>query len=228
MNYSTARRLLPSPIVRFVYHFEAAIERAVGDLSRSLPAASHVLDAGAGETQYKPLFARHRYTAVDLAIGDDAWDYSSIDAFADLTRLPFRDNSFDAALNIVTLEHLDRPALALAEIARVLRPAAPLLLVAPHEWEVHQAPHDYFRYTRHGLELLLRNSGFSSLEIAPVGGFWRLLARRLLNGVQQAPFIMKPAAFLLFVPLALLVAALDPLDSRCDFTLGYRCLARKA
>jgi SAM-dependent methyltransferase len=228
MIYSTARRLLPPPLLRYVYHFETSIEQAVRGFSAALPDGSRILDAGAGETQYKRFFSRHRYIAVDLAIGDASWNYSSIDALADLARLPFRDFSFDAALNIVTLEHLSDPAGALSEIARVLRADAPLLLVAPHEWEVHQAPHDYFRYTRHGLEHLLRNAGFSHLEIAPIGGFWRLLARRLLNAVQLSPLLLKPFALLIFGPLALLAAALDPLDARRDFTLGYRCLARKA
>ena len=36
-------------------------------------------------------FARQRYCGVDLAVGDAAWDYSRIDALADLTALPFRD-----------------------------------------------------------------------------------------------------------------------------------------
>ncbi len=228
MIYSTARRLLPSPLLRYVYHFEASIDQAVRDFSASLPAGARLLDAGAGETQYKPFFSRHRYTAVDLAIGDAAWNYSSIDALSDLTRLPFRDNTFDAAINIVTLEHLQDPATALAEIARVLRPGAQLLLVAPHEWEVHQAPHDYFRYTRHGLEFLLLASGFSTPAIEPIGGFWRLLSRRLLNGVQQSPPLLKPFIALVFIPLALLLPALDSLDKRRDFTLGYRCLARKS
>lgn len=228
MTYDRARRILPPALLGHVYHFESSIESDVQAFAHSLPPGSRVLDAGAGETQYKPLFSRHRYTAVDLAIGDAGWDYSAIDALADLTRLPFRDGSFDAALNIVTLEHLAEPAAALAELARVLRPGAPLLIVAPHEWEVHQAPHDYFRYTRHGLELLLRRAGFSHPDIAPIGGFWRLLARRLLNAVQQSPAFLKPLIALFFVPVALLLPMLDPLDHRRDFTLGYRCLARKA
>lgn len=228
MIYSSARRLLPSFLLRYVYHFESAIESAASSFSRSLPSGARVLDAGAGETQYKPLFSNHRYTAVDLAIGDANWNYSSIDVLADLTRLPFSAGAFDAALSLVTLEHLSDPAAALAELARVLRSSGRLLLVAPLEWEVHQAPHDYFRYTRHGLEFLLSRAGFSAIEITPIGGFWRLLARRLLNGVQQSPLLLKPFAALLLGPLALLLAALDPLDTRRDFTLGYRCLARKA
>ncbi len=60
---------------------------------------------------------------------------------------------------MVTLEHLPEPGLALAEIARTLEPGGRLLIAAPHEWEVHQAPHDYFRYTRYGLQYLLERAG---------------------------------------------------------------------
>ena len=70
--------------------------------ARALPAGARVLDAGAGEGQYAHHFARQRYCGVDLAVGDAAWDYSRLDAVADLTALPFRDGAFDAALHIVT------------------------------------------------------------------------------------------------------------------------------
>ena len=103
-------------------------------------------------------FARQRYCGVDLAVGDAAWDYSRLDALADLTALPFRAAAFDAALHIVTIEHLQEPGRALAEIARTLAPGGTLLIAAPHEWEVHQAPHDYFRYTRYGLAYLLEKA----------------------------------------------------------------------
>jgi SAM-dependent methyltransferase len=138
---------------------------------------------------------------------------------------------FGAALNVVTLEHLRDPQLALCEIARVLRTGAELLLVAPHEWEVHQSPHDYFRYTRHGLELLLRRAGFGAIQIAPVGGYFRLLARRLLNGLQfftgGARWILFLPAAALLVPPALLLPLLDGMDREKNFTLGYICTARK-
>ena len=96
---------------------------------------------------------------------------------ADLTALPFRGGAFDAAIHIVTIEHLREPGRALAEIARTLAPGGPLLIAAPHEWEVHQAPHDYFRYTRYGLAYLLEKSGFEvrgdARRRADISGCWR-------------------------------------------------------
>ena len=226
MIYRSIQRLLPAAVRRYVLHFDAAIEDAAADFARSLADGARVLDAGAGEGSYKHLFARQRYTGVDLGIGDTAWDYSRLDAIADLTLIPFRDGSFDAAVNIVTLEHVREPARVLAELGRVLRPGGRLLLVAPHEWEEHQQPHDYFRYTRYGLRYLLDQAGMDS-DIRPVGGYFRLMSRRLLNALQFFPGPLFFVAALFVVPPALVLPLLDPLDRQQTFTLGFLCLATK-
>jgi len=231
MTYTAFSRRLPRFLQRHLLHFEAAIEDAVVDLARSLPPGARVLDAGSGEGQYASHFRAQRYTGVDLAIGDTAWNYSGLDALADLTALPFRTGAFDAALHVVTLEHVREPARVLAEIARALAPGAPALIVAPQDWEVHQAPHDYFRYTRYGLAYLLQRAGLEVVRMVPAGGYFRLLARRLLNGLQ---FFTGGRRWIWFVPAALLVAPpalllpyLDFLDRERNFTLGYVCIARK-
>ena len=98
-----------------------------------------------------------------------------LDALSDLLLLPFRDDTFDAALNVVTLEHVTDPAQVIAELYRCLKPGGRLLLITPMEWEEHQQPHDYFRYTQFGLEHLTRSAGFVDIRIEAVGGFFRLL-----------------------------------------------------
>lgn len=221
------RPLAGTALGRHVLHFEALTRRAVDGLAAGLPEGALVLDAGAGEGQYAGYFARHKYIGVDLAVGDAEWDYSRLDAVADLTALPFRAQSFDACLNIVTLEHVRDPRTVLREIHRVLKPGGKLLAVVPHEWEVHQAPHDYFRYTRYGIELLLKEAGFEDLKIEPAGGYFRLLARRLLNGLQFFPAPLAALLALAIGPMAVLLPALDFLDREAKFTLGYICWARK-
>jgi len=231
MSYSSLAYRLPRPLRRHILHFEVAIQEAAEAFAGSLAPGARVLDAGAGEGQYARLFACQRYCGVDLAVGDAAWDYSRLDALADLTALPFRSGAFDAALNIVTIEHLREPAYAMAELARVLTPGGRLLIAAPHEWEVHQVPHDYFRYTSYGLAYLLERAGFEIVEMRPVGGYFRLLARRLLNGLQFFSgglrwVLFLPAAILL-VPPALVLPWLDFLDRDRNFTPGYICEARR-
>ena len=227
MIYAQARSWMPPPLRRYVMHFEAAIEDAVKLFAASLPAGARVLDAGAGEGDYRVCFAAHRYIGLDLGVGDAAWDYSGIDVLGDLAALPFPAGVFEASLNVVTLEHVREPGRVLAEIARTLAPSGRFLLIAPHEWEEHQQPHDYYRYTRYGLEYLLRQAGFDGIEIRPVGGFFRLLSRRLFNALQFFPGPLMILAAIFFVPPALVLPLLDPLDRRQNFTLGYICFARK-
>lgn len=225
MTCGRARQVLPGWLLRHVYHFESMIEDSVRRFAADLPGGARVLDAGAGECRHAAAFGRQRYTGVDLAIGDPSWDYRKLDALADLERLPFAAHSFDAALMIVTIEHLKRPGDVLAEIARVLKPGARLLAVAPHQWEVHQAPNDFFRFTRHGIEFLLDEAGFEVERLEPAGGLFRLLARRLFAAIALMPPWLKPAGLLVFGVPALILPCLDGLDRNCDYTLGYACTA---
>jgi SAM-dependent methyltransferase len=225
--YDRLRDAMPEWLRRYVQHFEASIEDAVLAFSESLKPDSRVLDAGAGEGNYKAHFAKHRYCGLDLGIGDTAWDYSRLDVLGDLAHLPFEDGVFDACLNVVTLEHVREPAQVVCELARVLRPGGRLLLIAPHEWEEHQQPHDYYRYTRYGLEYLLERAGFSEISIQPVGGFFRLLSRRMFNALQFFPGPLIIVGAILFIPPALLLPIFEPLDRRRTFTLGFVCSARK-
>jgi SAM-dependent methyltransferase len=204
------------------------IDGAVSAFAASLPAGARVLDAGAGESRFRSRFHRQRYIAADLAVGDASWDYGALDCVADLERLPFAADAFDACLNVVTLEHVREPRAVIGELARTLAPGGRLLLIAPHEWEEHQSPHDYFRFTRHGLRYLLETSGFREIEIVPAGGFFRLLSRRLCNAPQ---FFPKPIALLVMLALAvpaLILPSLDGLDREKKFTLGFVCTARKS
>ena len=232
MKPSALSYRLPAVLRRQVLHFEALIETAVADFSQTLAPGAVVLDAGAGESRHRPLFARQRYVAVDLAVGDVQWNYQKLDAIGDLTALPFASGAFDAVLNVVTLEHVRDPAQALREMGRTLKPAGRLLLIAPQDWEVHQSPHDFFRYTRHGMRHLLEQGGFDEIDIQPAGGYFRLLSRRLLNGLQffsgGARWLLFVPAAVLLVPAALLLPLLEPLDHERNFTLGYLCTARRS
>jgi SAM-dependent methyltransferase len=225
--YDKLRSLLPGALARYVMHFEASIEDAVANFATALPCGVRVLDAGAGETAHKHYFAAQRYCGVDLGIGDHDWDYSQLDVLGNLESLPFPDVTFEAAINIVTLEHVLHPARVICELGRVLRPGGRFLLVAPLQWEEHQQPHDYGRFTRFALDHLLRQAGFTDISIQPVGGIFRLISRRLLNALQFFPGPMALVAAVFFAPPALVLPLLDPLDKDRSFTLGYICSARK-
>lgn len=227
MENGSPARYLPAPLRRWILHFESVIEDEVARLASGLPAGARVLDAGAGEGQYARHFSSHRYTAIDLGIGDAAWNYAELDCLGDLERLPFSSGRFDACLNVVTLEHVKNPARVVCELSRTLRLGGTLLLVAPHEWEEHQQPHDYWRFTRYGLRLLLEQTGFGGIEIEPVGGFFRLLARRLAHAPRMLPFPLNALALAGLAGWVLVLPLLDVFDTRRGFTLGFVCRARK-
>ena len=227
MSYLWLQQRLPIFLRRYILHFEATIDDAVCRFAASLADHARVLDAGAGEGKFATAFARQQYIGVDLGIGDTNWNYARLDTLADLERLPFLDNTFDACINIVTLEHVREPAAVVQELYRTLKPGGIILLVTPHEWEEHQQPHDYFRYTRFGMEYLLNKAGFTEMVVEPAGGYFRLLSRRLLNGLQFFPGLWVIPAAVFLIPPAMLLPMFDGLDDRRNFTLGYVCTARK-
>ena len=69
---------------------------------------------------------------VDLAISANR----QIDGgcVGDASRLPFRDGAFDVVYADNVLEHLDRPELVFAEVARVLKPGGRFLVKTPNAW----------------------------------------------------------------------------------------------
>ena len=227
MTPSAWRGRIPAFLERYLWFFEIAIREQVTRFGSLLPSGALVLDAGAGEGQYRDSFSHCRYIGADLGIGDTGWNYAGLDVICDLTRLPFSDKSFDACVNIVTLEHVRQPDAVLCELARTLKPGGQLFLVVPQDWEVHQAPHDFFRYTRYGVRHLLERAGFDDIRVEPGGGYFRLMGRRMLNGLQFFKGIWILPAALFLAPAGLLFPLLDGIDREKNFTLGYICWARK-
>lgn len=91
-------------------------------------------------------------------------------ALADAYRLPFGDEAFDVVLCAEVLEHMHSPALALAEVRRVLKGGGKLLLTTPFAYPIHYAPTDYYRFTRFGLLHLLSGWEVESLTEATTDG----------------------------------------------------------
>jgi ubiquinone/menaquinone biosynthesis C-methylase UbiE len=65
---------------------------------------------------------------------------------ADITALPYDDNTFDAARSERVLQHLDDPQAAVGELARVVRPGGRVMLIDPDHFQIDVATdrHDIF------------------------------------------------------------------------------------
>lgn len=135
-------------------------ERLLLDLFLSASPGRTVLDAGAGQGTLSIKLAKLGFevTSADASkaavkvLRDRA---PGRVAEADVTSLPFEDESFDAAVLGEVLEHVEDDRQALAEVARVLRPRGVLALSVPADPKLY-GPSDRWaghvrRYTRPAL-----------------------------------------------------------------------------
>jgi len=81
----------------------------------------------------------------------------------------FPPESVGTVICLETLEHVKHPWLAVAEAFRILKPGGTLLVSMPFRLPAHDFPDDYWRLTRSGLEVLLRDAGFSEVDVADSG-----------------------------------------------------------
>jgi arsenite methyltransferase len=102
---------------------------------------------------------------------------------ADAQRLPFRDETVDAVLSIAVLQLIPDPVVALAEIARVLRPGGQLAAVVPTAgraarfWRLLPNIGAYL-FGDDELGDILEDHGFVRVRTNNVGTFQRVRAKR--------------------------------------------------
>jgi SAM-dependent methyltransferase len=121
---------------------------------KRFPFEEPILDTCAGwePSYYQSLFPEKRYVKQDF----QDFDPPCIDIVCDICDMkPIRDESFGLVLNLESLEHISNPQKAIDEIHRILRPNGLLILTTVMHFKIHRFPKDYWRFTPHGLELLL-------------------------------------------------------------------------
>jgi len=221
------KKLIPKSVIEKMDAEHYGIVELVKFASKKISDNSILVDAGAGECLYKVFFPNANYVAVDFVLPKRK--NSKLDVIADLTFLPFRDDSVDAILNTQVLEHIKKPEKALSEFYRVLKNEGKLFLTAPQGWGIHYAPHDYFRFTSYALEYLFKSVGFKIVFIKPRGGYFWYLGNALR---QSMAFIKNRILRIFLLPflrgvIPYLCFYLDGLDENKTWTLGYACFCKK-
>ncbi len=234
-----ARRLL-APLRRTPLHPQwllgdrRGLGRWLGRHSRGI-----VLDVGCADRWVHPwLDPACTYVGLDYPATGGLLYGARPDVFADAGRLPFADASVDTVILAEVLEHLREPAAALAEIRRVLRPGGVLLASMPFLYPVHDAPHDYQRYTRHGLAEAVERAGLRLSQVEPslhAAASAGLIANLALSGCVLQGWRKRHAGILLaplLLPLVPLINLFAWLCARLladwpDLTAGHRFLATR-
>lgn len=172
-------------------------------------AATHahgrVLDIGcANRVLEDRLSASCEYVGLDFPPTAIELYGSRPDVYGDAARLPFADGVFDTVVLLEVLEHVRQAERAIEECCRVLAEDGHLVISMPFLYPVHDAPHDYQRYTIHGLRARLHDSGFLVVEEHPLGH--PLTTAALLANIALAHTVLE--GFQARTPAALLVICL--------------------
>lgn len=210
--------------------------------------SGRVLDVGCGNQPYRLLCDGQYAQWIGLDRNLPTQKGFPLSLKADAQHLPFPAKCFDTILAAEVLEHLPQPELFWSEIARVLKPQGHLLLSTPFLYWIHEAPYDYHRFTRHGLQSRCTRAGLEILQISPRGGILIVFCDLLFKGISglfgMANKILcclssksaKPSdlrrSFLGNLLLAWPQALLSPLlqnetISADTITAGYMLVARK-
>jgi hypothetical protein len=107
-------------------------------------------------------------------------------------------------------------------------------MTMPLVWFLHEEPHDFYRYTPHGLRYLVTSAGFTDVEITPTTDAFSSVAQlvselnwmmgRSPDGRDDERNIAAHA----MIVLSQMIGSFDHLDSKWIFPLNYALTARKS
>ncbi len=136
-----------------------------------------ILDIGSGKARCRPYFISmgHEYITLDIQEG-------IADVTADMSEIPFEDESFDAVLSTSALQFSTNPAKVIAESFRVLNKggtfSGSIAFLEPWTWEGN------LQVSPGGLFLLLQEQGFHTSYIWPS---WSVF--EALNSAMEAAYV---------------------------------------
>ncbi len=166
------------------------LERVIAGLQ--LPSQARILDAGCGSGRNMVELARRGSvsgvelsdTSAGLARARGAGEVIS----GSVLQMPFASASFDLAVCLDVLEHLEDDLAALRELRRVVAPGGSLLVTVPAYqwlWSGHdEVNHHHRRYTRRSLQRVAERAGWQQVRsthfnslLLPVAMLLRILDR---------------------------------------------------
>jgi SAM-dependent methyltransferase len=162
--------------------YSALIDQLVAIAPRT---RGRLLDVGCGEKPYEEIFRPYvrEYLGVEYQETFGATHASSRppkpDAYYDGKTLPFDSRTFDTVISIQVLEHVRSPQNVLNEMARVAKKDGLVIVSAPFSFRLHEEPHDYFRYTPHGLRSMFETAGISVEAVWSQRDLWSVVGHKI-------------------------------------------------
>lgn len=139
-------------------------------------ARGRLLDIGCGVMPFKDII-------LEFAEEYDTFDreerVSGVKYIGDIQNMEMiEDGAYDSAVCLEVLEHVPDPFRAVAEISRILKKNGTLICSVPHLSRLHEEPHDYYRFTKYGIETLLTQAEFKVLDMRQRGGLFTFLGHQ--------------------------------------------------
>jgi len=154
---------------------------------KKIPAGLTILDAGAGESQFKKFCDHLKYIAQDfgqysgegnVGLQTGTWDNTKLDIVSDILSIPLPDHSVDAIMCTEVLEHIPDPLGAIKEFNRLVKPGGYLLITAPFASITHFAPYHFASgLSRFFYEKNLAENGFKITDLQLNGNFFEFVAQ---------------------------------------------------
>jgi SAM-dependent methyltransferase len=187
-----------------------------------LPAGARILDAGCGSGRNMVELARLG-TATGVELSETSVELARERGVGEVIagsvlEMPFAEDSFDLAVSLDVIEHLQDDLAALREFRRVIAPGGALLVTVPAYqwlWSGHDViNHHHRRYTRRSLQRVAEQAGWSQVRttyfnslLLPPAIVLRLLERVNRGKTTESSLDLwvppRPVNWLLERPLAL-------------------------
>lgn len=172
-------------------------------LKQTLPNfRGRLLDIGCGKMPYKKYVLENsqvtEYAGLDIE-NALVYDFQIKPDFTwDGKVMPFEDLSFECAFGTEVLEHCPEPEIVLKEVYRILKPEGVFFFTVPFLWNLHEVPHDEYRYTPFSLKRHLEKSGFKEIDIKATGGWHASMAQMLGLWIKRSPMSKRKRKWLLY------------------------------